>query len=378
MSQLKDIKTGKWFYYGAYVDEDGIKHQYKKRGFISQREARKAEDRFRDEVDAGVIGTKIKTFEKVSKEFMKFTKKRIKNSSYITHKETLNKINLELGNVEINKLTAKRLQEYIDKLDATFSKKYVERIYYLINQILNYAIDHNYIPTNTLKSVKRDARKNLLQNEMIFWEPDQFEKFIKIVDNFTYKTLFMFLYYMGCRKGEALALQWKDVNYTSNFITINKTVSFKETPYIISTPKTKNSIRNITMPKIIANQLTLFLEDQSSLYEFSDSRYIFGYNRPIPPENIRRAFKKYINLANRDKNGNLKKAQDLIPVIRLHDLRHSHASYLLNNMSDKFTDFDIAKRLGDTVQTLHNTYAHWFKSADKGIIDFMNEDLSKR
>lgn len=42
-------------------------------------------------------------------------------------------------------------------------------------------------------------------------------------------------------------------------------------------------------------------------------------------------------------------------------------------MSAGFTDFDIAKRLGDTVATLHNTYAHWLKAADKGIIDFMNK-----
>ena len=41
-------------------------------------------------------------------------------------------------------------------------------------------------------------------------------------------------------------------------------------------------------------------------------------------------------------------------------------------MSDQFTDFDVAKRLGDTVQTLHNTYAHWFKQRDKSIIDFMD------
>ena len=40
-----------------------------------------------------------------------------------------------------------------------------------------------------------------------------------------------------------------------------------------------------------------------------------------------------------------------------------------------FTDFDIAKRLGDTVQTLHETYAHWFHGADKNIIDFMDQDI---
>lgn len=44
MSQKKDQKTGKWYYYGAYIDKDGIKHQYNKRGFKSQREVRKAED----------------------------------------------------------------------------------------------------------------------------------------------------------------------------------------------------------------------------------------------------------------------------------------------------------------------------------------------
>ena len=65
-----------------------------------------------------------------------------------------------------------------------------------------------------------------------------------------------------------------------------------------------------------------------------------------------------------------------IPSIRIHDLRHSHASYLINNMAAGFTDFDIAKRLGDTVSTLHSTYAHWFKSADKSIIDFMDKDIA--
>ena len=42
-------------------------------------------------------------------------------------------------------------------------------------------------------------------------------------------------------------------------------------------------------------------------------------------------------------------------------------------MAGRFTDFDVAKRLGDTVATLHDTYAHWFKQADKNIVDMMNE-----
>ena len=92
---------------------------------------------------------------------------------------------------------------------------------------------------------------------------------------------------------------------------------------------------------------------------------------PIPAETIRRVFDNYI------KETNLKLREDeQIPRIRIHDLRHSHASYLINNMSNGFTDYDIAKRLGDTIETLHNTYAHWFKTKDSKIIEFMDNDIT--
>ena len=71
-----------------------------------------------------------------------------------------------------------------------------------------------------------------------------------------------------------------------------------------------------------------------------------------------------------------KEKDDGLPKIRIHDFRHSHASFLINNMAGaKFSDFDIAKRLGDTVETLHNTYAHWFDTKDKSIVDMMNKLL---
>lgn len=54
---------------------------------------------------------------------------------------------------------------------------------------------------------------------------------------------------------------------------------------------------------------------------------------------------------------------------------HSHASYLINNMGKyDFTDFDISKRLGHTVDMLHQTYAHQFKGMDKRIVDQIQSD----
>lgn len=52
-------------------------------------------------------------------------------------------------------------------------------------------------------------------------------------------------------------------------------------------------------------------------------------------------------------------------------------SYLINNKADQYSDYEIAQRLGDTVETIRKTYAHLFKDADRKIIEFMNKDTSK-
>lgn len=85
----------------------------------------------------------------------------------------------------------------------------------------------------------------------------------------------------------------------------------------------------------------------------------------------RRYMEKLVNEVNSS-------SEEKIRRITIHEFRHSHASYLINNMSDQFTVYDIAKRLGDTVETVLHTYAHQFKNADKKLSDFINQDQSKQ
>lgn len=224
-----------------------------------------------------------------------------------------------------------------------------------------------YLENNPIAKVNRDKRKNEQDKKMLFWEPEDFHKFIKEVDLPLYKLIFMTLYYMGLRRGELLAIKWDDVDLSNKTITINKTFSTKTNT--ITTPKTKNSYRTITMPDILVKEIAAWKTRIEAFVGYSPNGYVFGNDRPVAPETLRRKFHEYI------KQANMKQRSDnQIPVIRIHDLRHSHASFLINNMSAGFTDIDIAKRLGDTVATLHNTYAHWLKAADKGIIDFMDKE----
>ncbi len=366
MAVKKDNKTNKWYYYGAYTDKSGKRAQYKKRGFKTKREACAAEAEFKMKIND--LPSHI-TYSEVIDNFLLDAKKEIKSSAYPEVVNLYNRIKKSLGNNKMNKLSSDILQDYINNLDKEYSKRYVEKIYYKINRSLKYAVARGYISHNPLEKVKRDPRKDELEKEMLFWEPEDFTKFISCVDSLEYKALFSVLYYMGCRRGEAIALTWDDIDFKNCTIKINKTVAtrlgYKPVP-----PKSKNGTRTITMPKKLIIILKEWKALQSNYYDFSDDKYVFGYLRPIPVETIRRNFKSYINQA----NDNLTDDEKILEI-RIHDLRHSHASYLINNMSAGFTDFDIAKRLGDTVATLHKTYAHWFKSADKSIINFMDNDI---
>ena len=109
----------------------------------------------------------------------------------------------------------------------------------------------------------------------------------------------------------------------------------------------------------------------SNYYGFKTSSLVFGYTKPLDTESIRRYLRNAIKIINTDKDGDLLAVDKQILDIRLHDLRHSHASYLIRNMNKgNYNDYDIAKQLGDTRETIFNTYAHWFK--DQEIIDTMN------
>lgn len=78
-----------------------------------------------------------------------------------------------------------------------------------------------------------------------------------------------------------------------------------------------------------------------------------------------------------DKNPN-ENNEEQIPIIRIHDLRHSCASYMIGNMvrdgNSNFSLYDVAKRLGDNLSTVLSVYSHCLPQADKGIAKLMDKD----
>lgn len=368
-------KNNKWYIHGKIKKDDGSYYNYNKlaRGCTLKKDAEEYERLFKIQYQDIQASTRYITFKELSDEYIK-TLVSIKKSTLRSYQDKLDKINVVFGDKKINLITKAMLDTYIRNLEETYASEYVEKFYYQIRAVFNYGIDNEYIQTNPMNKVKLKVNKDVVKKEMSFWEPAEFDRFIKEVEDKELKTLYLFLYYMGTRKGEALALQWKDIDFKNDVVQIYKTVTnkIKGSAYAITSPKTQNSIRNIPMFKIVKDSLLEWKEVHKKMYGFSEECYVFGYYRPLHAERPRRYMIKVLDKINKD----LPEDQQL-KRIRIHDFRHSHASWLINNMGKyNFSDYDIAKRLGDTVQMLHSTYAHQFKNAGRNIIESMEKDIS--
>lgn len=357
-------KNSKYYIRGKIKRDDGSYYNYYKlaRGCTGKKEAKAYEDAFLKQYQDIQISTTQITFEEAFNEFIK-QHKDVKTSTIISKKEVMRKIFPYIGPKKINMINSPILQKMIDDLEGQgLSVEYVKRIYYNVNQVFNYLVKEGTLQMNPMIRVNRSTKKDEIKEEIEFWEPYQFKTFISNVDNQRWNAMFNFLYFTGMRRGEVAALHWKDVDLKTGVIRITKTMSFKVRPPQETTPKTKNSIRNIRMPKILLDVMKDYKVRCEKYYGFTDDFYIFGADRPVDPETLRRKLSYYIAKTN-DKL--LSEEKNTVPVIHVHSFRHSHASFLINQ---KMYDYDIAKRLGDTVETIRETYAHWFENAEDEIM----------
>lgn len=363
MAVKKDETTGKWMYYGSYK-LNGKTKQYKKRGFEKKKDAIKAEIIFKEnlkEPNATI------TFNELSYQYQVYSEKRIKESTYLTQRAILKVWEDELGECEIKKLTASNIEKVINKLMKSMSFDSVLNYYTKFRAVLNYAVRQAYIQANPCNKIDLKKDPNEKKKDMMYWTVEQFNKFIANENKPVYHLLFMNQFYMGMRIGETLALQWKDIDLVNNTINIQKT--WADTLRKATTPKTNNSYRLITMPKFLSDEYKAFKENMNA----NDNDYIFGMTVPFYRSSVRKEMNETI------KKTNIKLQQnEQIPYIRIHDLRHSCASYMINNMvtngTVNFSVYDIAKRLGDNLDTVLSVYAHWLPQADKGIVQFMEKD----
>lgn len=221
-----------------------------------------------------------------------------------------------------------------------------------LKSVIRFGLKYDFIKLNPFKfeNIKNPNEK---KTEMSYWTKEEFERFIKVVADTKYQVMFTLLYWSGMRIGEALALQWND--YDGKSILVRKNYDSKNK--IVTTPKTHNSYRKIALTTNVIHLLNSFKMEFVNAYEFSDECYMFGFDEPITANAVRQAFYTAIGKSE-------------VKQIRLHDLRHSHVSLLINLGFDRF---EISKRLGNKPDMIDNVYSHWFESAQLEMVDKLNK-----
>lgn len=345
MPAYKDEKTGKWFAKFYYTNWQGIKKQKWKRGFATKKEALGFERDFLEQQSANPD----MTFQNLYEIYMEDMAARLKQSTLLTKKAVLQTHILpSFGSKPINEIKASDVRRWQAKLMSSpnnYSQTYLKKINTELNSIINYA--KRFYDLNTNPCGKAGTIGKAKAEEMDYWTYDEYIAFREGVKDKPLSYICIeVLYWTGMREGELLALSPADIDLDNKTISINRTYQRIEGKDVFTSPKTRKSKRKIPIPDFLCQELSDYIQ----------SRYMLDTDERLFP-----VTKSYLSheMIRGCKNTGVKK-------IRIHDIRHSHASLLINQGCDVLM---LADRLGhEKVSTTLNTYSHLFPHKQQELV----------
>lgn len=349
MKAEKDKKTGKWLIQYRYTDWQGKRRKSTKRGFATKREA---EEWLRNFLIKQKADFDMK-FEDFWKMYYADIETRLREHTMRTKKYIVElKILPYFGNKRVNDITAADIRQWQNELiKMGYSPTYLKTINNQLSAIFNYAVRYYDLKSNPC--AKAGSMGKSKAEEMDFWIGEEFRKFIDSVMNKRLSYMaFMTLYWTGMRLGELLALNPKDVDLEKRTISITKSYQRLGKKDVITPPKTPKSKRVITIPEFLAADIKDYMD---SLYDLQENDRLFPITKYYLEHEMQRGIK-----------------ESGVKRIRVHDLRHFHASMLIEL---GFSPLEIANRLGhEKVETTLNTYAHLYPNKQTKLAERLDSE----
>lgn len=272
----------------------------------------------------------------------------------------------------LNKLSYEHIFEFREHLktkskkqnsNSTLSPNTVNKIMILLKKIFDTGVRKSLIDKNPVNNLRKLPISKPTIN---FWSVEEFNEFRKLItkDEISYDLFFTIAFFTGMRMGEILALNWYDINLITSTIHVTKTAYFVNNENHINSTKTRAGTRLITINNKLTEMLSDWKEKQEDiLKEFTkdtESLQIIQSTPIVITKNM--VDKKFKQILSR--NNNLKK-------IRIHDLRHSHASLLINQGEDYLV---VKERLGHaSITTTIDTYSHLYPSKQKNLANKLDD-----
>ena len=345
----KDPKTGKWLIQYRYTDWQGNRKKSMKRGFKTKREAEEWLQNF--------LATKQADFNMLFEDFLKIyysdMDTRLREHTMRTKKYVFElKILPYFGKMKMNEITASDIRKWQSELiKQGYAPTYLKTINNQLAALFNYAVRYYDLPNNPCR--KAGSMGKGKADEMNFWTKEEFDKFIDAIMNKQQSYMaFMTLFWTGIRIGELLALNVADVDFEKRTISITKSYQRMGGRDVITEPKTPKSKRVIAIPQFLVVDLQDYV---NSMYWVQGEDRLFPITKYYLEHEMQRGIK-----------------ESGVKRIRIHDLRHSHASLLVEM---GVSPLEIANRLGhEKIETTLNTYSHLYPDKREQLADRLDKE----
>lgn len=334
MPAYKDKQRGTWFVKYS-VTVDGKRKQVLKRGFETKRDALQYESAMR----LASPGSSL-TFQDLANNYFDY-----RNAKENTRKPQESALQTYMPYMQrrVDQISkADMMQFYLSLSGLDLCNNSKNWLLGIIKAVFRFGHDFYELPNPaaTLKRFKPD------KTEMQTWQPDEFERFLAVVDNDLYKAFFSFLYWTGCRKGEAQALRYTD--FKGNTVHIHQQWNDG-----FSDLKTGSSERTLILPNTLQGVLEPLLARCSE-----GEPFVFGGVEPISKGALRYWWERSIRLAD-------------VKPIRMHDLRHSFATNMINSGANIVA---VSKYLGHAnINMTLNTYTHLLANSNAEMVALLDD-----
>ena len=257
-------------------------------------------------------GTKV-PLSQFTQEYLEWAKENRSEETYTKARHTLNRLREVVGDVFIQNLSKRHLDEYVSHLlSCGLSRVTVNVHIRTLKAALSKAVEWEYIKENPFKGYKL---LKVQQKPPRFLLPDQIKQVEDVIDKEEWLFIFRFLVYTGMRIGEAVRLNWRDVDLERGIITVKKTKNFQSRVI----PIHQNLKRELLKRHPAVGRVILYSRDH-----------------------IEHKLKQYFRKAG-------------FPELRVHDLRHTFASLMVMAGVDLKT---VQELLGHTSYKTTEIYAH--------------------
>lgn len=358
MAVIKNNNTGKWEVRTYYKDIfTGERKQKTKRGFNKKSEAKAWEEAFKLQRDEN-LDMPMEAFVEI---YLADISPKLKENSLMTKRYIIEeKILPYLGKMKLQEIKPSHVMKWQNEImthmsahGRSYSPVYLKTIHNQLSAIFNHTEKMYGLRNNPARQAGNMGKEK--NGEMFFWTKEEYLQFIEgVADKPLSYYAFQILYWCGIRCGELLALTAEDFDFEKKTLRINKSYQRIKGKDVITTPKTEKSNRIIVMPDFLNYELKDFLE---RLY------------KPDPSDRIFQISKSYLHheMDRGVKNTGVKR-------IRIHDLRHSHVSLLINM---GYSALAIGDRIGHEAVKITYRYAHLFPTIQTDMANKLNQEMEE-